>query len=424
MARALHQVAGEEDQTPYSPEALLISALLETGSFDPARHHITPDDIEAWPKLWAFCEEYQARAGVAPPLSLVKQQFPDFELVPDVNVNWAADQVRRESSMRLMRHRMKAGLAALREDDLEGAYESLDGIARPRVLHRAATSVLDHSSITEEFGVNRIEVPYPTLMRATHGGIGDGELWFLAARLGMGKTFHLLDFAAVAAKCGARVCIHSLEMPYRQVAARTALRLVHRDKILVDKLRRGDEQERKEALDEIAATLPGSIEVLDPSHGPVNTVGAVRESCHDYNLVLVDHVGLLRDSSGKRAIEDWRVMATISNVLRETTLETNTSILGAAQINRGGEKHGKNTAPKASDLAQSDALGQDADVLVTMGYVSERVRLFSAEKVRNGPNLRWHTRFEPDRNDFSEITKEMAEVLKMEDEDRSVRNTI
>lgn len=422
MARALHEVAGEDDQDELSPEALLISAFLETGTFEPAPLHVQDEDIEAWSKLWKFGREYQQATGVAPPMSLVKQRFPDFEVIPDVNPSWAAQQVLSASHLRQLRHRMKAGLAAVRDDDLEGAYAALEGLQRPRMNRRPPTSVLDHSSVQEQFDVRRIEVPYQSLMRVTGGGIADGELWYLAARLGQGKTTHLLDYAAQAAKCGVRVCIHSLEMPYRQVAFRTALRLAQRDKILVDKLRKGDELEKKEALDEIASTLPGSIDVLDPSHGAINTVGSVKESCHEYDLVFVDHVGLLRDSTGKRAVEDWRVMATISNVLRETTLETNTTIFGAAQVNRGGEKHGKNP-PKASDLAQSDALGQDADVLVTMMEVSERVRVHSAEKVRNGPSIKWWTKFDYERNDFSEISKELAEVLKMEDEDRAQRYT-
>ena len=313
-------------------------------------------------------------------------------------------------------------LNAVREEDIEGAFEHLESIRRPRTHRRSATSVLDHSSVTEQFDVKRIEVPYPTLMRVTNGGIADAELWYLAARLGTGKTTSLLDFAASAAKTGVSVCIHSCEMPYRQVAWRTALRLAARDKILVDKLRRGDELEKKEALDEIGSTLPGSIVVLDPSHGAINTIGSVKESCQEYDLVIVDHVGLLRDHTGKRAIEDWRVMATISNMLREMTLETNTSVLGAAQVNRGGDKHGKGTPPKASDLAQSDALGQDADVLVTMSEFSERSRVFSAEKVRNGPSAKWYTRFDYDRNDFTEISKELAETISDEDDDRAKRH--
>lgn len=420
MARALHEVDGEDDQDPLSPEALLISAFLETGTFDPEPLHVRDQDIEAWSKLWAFGREYQASAGTAPPMSLVKQRFPDFEPITDVSVEWAAGQVRNAGAMRELRHHAKAMLAAAKDDDLEGAFEALENVHRPPSQRRHATSVLDHSSVAEQFDVKRIEVPYPSLMKVTNGGIADGELWYLAARLGKGKSTILLDYAAAAAKCGVRVCIHSLEMPYRQVAWRTALRLAAKDKILVDKLRRGDQLEKKEALDEIGSTLPGSIEVLDPGHGAINTLGSVRESCYEYDLVLVDHVGLMRDHTGKRAVEDWRVMATISNVLREITLETNTTIFGAAQVNRGGEKSG-GTPPKASDLAQSDALGQDADVLLTMSEYSERVRAHSAEKVRNGPSIRWWTRFDYDRNDFTEISKEMAEVLKAEDTDRAER---
>src|SRR5690242_6808832 len=107
MTRALHEVDGEDDQNPLSPEALLISAFLETGTFDPEPLHVRDEDIEAWAKLWAFGREYQQVAGTAPPMSLVKQRFPDFEATPDVSVEWAAAQVREAGAMRALRHQAK-----------------------------------------------------------------------------------------------------------------------------------------------------------------------------------------------------------------------------------------------------------------------------------------------------------------------------
>jgi len=421
MAQGLRPMrlrATDDEQSPSAPEALLISAMLEQGSFDPSAYFIGENDVEAWRKLWDFGVEYQSKAGVAPPLSLVRRQFPEFELTPDIDVSWAASKVREAAAARDLRTRSMRMLAALSEEDLDGAFGAFEGMQRPRGHRKEPTSVFDHGLISDTFDGAKIEVPYPTLARATHGGIGRSQLWYLAARLGQGKTWELLGYAARAAKTGYRVGIASLEMPDAQMAARSLKRLAGRDAKLVAMLEDEEERVRKEAVDIIAASTPGAIEVADPSHGQINTTTAIAEMCREYDLVMVDHAGLLVGPDGRRAIDDWRSMAVISNVLREITLSTSTPVLAAAQINREGEKSHSQAPPKASNLSQSDALGQDADVVITMKRLSERVMVHSAEKVRNGPTLRWYTRFDPARARFEEISKEAAAELGMLDEDR------
>lgn len=408
---------GDEDESSTAPEALLISAFLEEGLFQPEKYHVSTDDIEAWKKLWNFCIDYQTVSGTAPPVSLVKKQFPDFEVHPNVSTTWAALKVRDAGSSRAMRHQIRETLSALNNEDLETAYTALAEVQRPRSFRKEPISVFDHTTVAMEFDVAKIEVPYASLGRAT-GGIGPGELWYLAARLGAGKTWFLLKYASRAAKAGYRVGIHSLEMPAQQMARRSHQLLCEGNATLLAQLRSEDIMDYKEALDIIASSTPGSIEVLDPSHGRINTTAAVAESCHDYDLVIVDHVGLLVSDAGHRAIDDWRSMALISNTLREITLATSTPVLGAAQTNRESERAGTVAPPKASQLAQSDSLGQDADVVLTMKRLSERTMVHSAEKVRHGPNLRWYTRFDPDKNKFEEISSEQQKEIALIDEDR------
>ena len=413
---------GQTDVNPLnSPEALLISAMLELGQFNPASYHVTDEDIDAWKKLWLFGVEYQQRAGEAPPLSLIRKQFPDFDLTTDISPKWAASKVQEAASARLLRHRSKAMLIALADEDIEGAFTALEGLQRPHSHRKQPDNIFDHEVLTDAFSIIKMDVPYPTLMRATRGGIAPGELWYLAARLGQGKTWEILGYAAHAAKCGYKVAVLSLEMPSQQVAKRALLRLAGRDTPLAALLESDNLAERMVAVDTIQARTLGSIKIIDPSHGVVNTTNCVKELCQEYDLVVVDHAGLLMTSDGRRAIDDWRAMAMISNILREITLATGTPILAAAQINREGEGRNSTAPPKVSNLSQSDALGQDADVVITMKRLSERVMIHSAEKVRNGPNLRWYTRFDPEKNRFEEITQEAALELGAMDDDRQAR---
>lgn len=407
----------EDREDEEAPEALLISAFLEEGEFSLAKHHVDHEDIEAWRKLWDFCVDYQHKAGGAPPLSLVKQRYPDFVLTKDVNTAWAVDQVLMASASRRIRHAMAAGAMALHEGDVGEAYDAISSVERPRAFAKEPKSIFDHALLEDTFDLGHIEVPWPTLQHLTKGGIGVGELWYIAARFKNRKTYSLSRMAARAATVGCRVGFASLEMPAGMIASRVLAELAGRDEQLLSALRSDDVFERKRAQDKLLERTPGTVSVFDPSDGPVSSTEHIRSMCADFDVVFVDHVGLMRTKDGKRAIEDWRLQATISNVLREITLETTTSVVAAAQINREGENAGSARAPKASHLAGSDALGQDADVVVTQKNLSKRVGVMSADKVRNGPEGNWYVRFEPDKGRHEEIAHDTALELMDQDGD-------
>lgn len=331
---------GDDDRAPDAPEALLISAYLTQGAFTPHRNSVTDDDIVAWKPLWELCTDYQAKAGKAPPVSLIKERFPEFRVIPDLDPTWAAQQVIDAAVMRDMRGGIHATLKALGEEDLHGAYAELEKVRRPRGFVREPTSVFDHSVITDRFHLSRIKVPYETLDKASDGGIAPAELWYIAARFAQGKSWEAHGYAACAANAGHRVGLISCEMPAAQVGMRILRRIAGRDSMLQRMLTSDNEISRKEAADLLHEKTAGAVNVLDPSHGRINTISAVHDLCEEYDLVIVDHVGLMQDSTGRRAVDDWRVMGSISNQLREVTLETNTPVLGVAQINREGAKTG------------------------------------------------------------------------------------
>lgn len=416
----LRRRTGDEAATPDSPEALLISAYLLAGKFTPHRHGVQDEDIVAWQHVWKFCMDYQEKEGTAPPLSLIERRFPDFEVVPDMKPTWASQQVIAAANSRDMRGGIHAALKSINEDDLLTAYTSLEKVKRPRGFRKEPTSIFDHQAIADRFEMSRIEVPYPTLMHASSGGIAPSELWYIGARFGQGKSWEITGYASAAAKGGASVAICSYEMPAAQVAFRSLRRMAGRDRVLQGLLSSDVEADRKEAADIIASHTPGSIKVFDPSHGRINTNAAVHDLCEEYDLVICDHVGLMQDAQGRRAQDDWRVMATISNILRETTLETQGRILGVAQINREGGKTSAWSPPKADHLAQSDSLGQDADVIVTLkrpGYESGgRVMIHTTAKMRDAAQVKWYSHFEPYKGIFHEITQEEARELDMVDE--------
>lgn len=407
---------GESSEDLQSAEALLISAFLEDGQFVPEKHLITSDDIAGWGKLWAFCHDYQKKAKKAPPMSLVKRQFPEFEVTPDIDVTWAAAKVREESAFRNLRHQSAAMLAAVNEGDLDGAFGALSQVSKPRLAKPEGMSVFDHTAFEEEFDVGGIEVPFGTLQSAS-GGIRPGEFWIIAMRLGQGKTFTALCFAAMAAKIGCRVGMLAMEMPAKQVNRRLLRIMAAKDTKLLAQLDSEVVSERKKAIDYLREHTPGHVDVFDPSHGMINTTGYLEDACFEYDLVIPDHLGLMKTNDNKRAIEDWRLMSVISNTVRETTLKTSTPVLALAQINREGDHNAKGSTrpPKASQLSQSDSLGQDADVVVTGRRPSAHTMRYEAVKLREGPNVQWYARFDPARARFEELTKDQYEQVSIND---------
>jgi len=113
-------------------------------------------------------------------------------------------------------------------------------------------------------------------------------------------------------------------------------------------------------------------------------------------------------------------MAAISNILKETAVQRSIPILAAAQINREGDTMGNKPA-KLKNLAQSDALGQDADSVITMKQLSKTVAVYSLEKNRSGEGgALWHTMYLPNEGRFDEIGFDRARDMRERDIEREM----
>lgn len=395
------------DESSTAPEALLLSAFLEVGEFDPQRFGVLDTDIVAWSQVWSMCAEYaSATNGQAPPISLVTKTFPDFEITRDVRAEYAASKVREAAAEREIRERTREAITALNDGDLSDVYEVLSSI-RPRTEAKAVpASVFDVREVAARHNVKRIAVPYPALQRAS-GGIAAGELWYIAARSGHGKTWDVMHYAGHAARQGERVAVLSLEMPHAQVSMRGLTTMTRGDRDLLRLLRSSEEEDWQAAVDAIKESTPGEVHVFDHSHGMITTIDFVRSIINDYDLVIIDHMGLMT-SGGARAVDDWRIQAAISNELRALVLASSSRVLAAVQVNREGSRGRASRPPTLTSLAGSDALGQDGDVVITQRRWSKSVKVHSAEKIRDGEELRFHSHFDPRRGRFGEMTYEQA----------------
>jgi hypothetical protein len=167
----------------------------------------------------------------------------------------------------------------------------------------------------------------------------------------------------------------------------------------------------EELNDRLEAT-GGALDIHTPKDGQV-TPSVVRSRADEYHLNVVDYIGLMKADNGHASVDDWRVAAQISNAMKDVALATSSGLLCAAQINREGET-GQNP-PKVKNLAQTDALGQDGDVVVTMRNKSRVATHFSLEKNRHGEGgHHFFTTFEPNIGRYDEISAEQAETLALD----------
>jgi replicative DNA helicase len=240
----------------------------------------------------------------------------------------------------------------------------------------------------------------------------------VGARLGQGKTNIVCGgYVARAVLEGFSVAYYSLEMPHRQIKRRINRAICQRlSKKLLAEYDSFDRDEHNKALDQLAEQVPGRFGIYDPTHGPCD-VHAVRDALSEVDLVVVDHVGLMR-LGNKLAVSDWRIAAEISNRCTEETLRSNGRLLEVVQVNRQGESASPLHTPRMADIGGTDQLGQDASVGITMSRFSTSVMLHSAEKLRDGASLRWFTRFDPANARYELITRDQAPALAVKDEDQ------
>ncbi|MBE6577360.1 MAG: replicative DNA helicase [Ruminococcaceae bacterium] len=192
-------------------------------------------------------------------------------------------------------------------------------------------------------------------------GMGNSDLILVGARPGMGKTSFALNIATnVAVQSKKTVCIFSLEMSAEQLVTR-----VISSEAMIDSnsLRTGKIDAKQ--WDEIAKTsakLAGCNILIDDSTGVTVTgmKGKLRR-VKDLGLVVVDYLGLMQ--SDKKTDNRVNEVADISRNLKIMAKELNVPVICCAQLSRGPESR-NDKRPMLSDLRDSGAIEQDADVVI------------------------------------------------------------
>lgn len=407
-----------------SSEALLISALVNSEQTQLAKGYgVEPEMLVGYQAEYRWVLSYENTYGTAPSKETLLHRFPDFPWADSVDVAFAAAEVIENNNHRDLRRAVRTAASHIAEGDFEEAALALSSFV-PTPPRRPATNMLHELAFLDAYANEKpdgLALPWKTLQNLT-GGIRPGDLWYWAARLGMGKSWLSTEIATQALLDGRRVMVWSLEMPKEQWLTRVHVALGKRLGVPVDHVAMRDRHydliAYRKLVNRIRDEVPGFLDIADATSGVVSpALLAARAS--DYELHIVDYAGLMHTPMGKRAVDDWRLMAAISNELKYVAAGHKTRILALAQINREGDSLSK-YPPKVKNLAQSDALGQDGDVVVTHKRYAKSAQILSLEKNRHGSDGHYlWTRYLPNEGTFHEISQDVADDLRdREDMDR------
>jgi replicative DNA helicase len=230
-------------------------------------------------------------------------------------------------------------------------------------------------SLDERFsspgGITGVPTGFNDLDNMT-AGLQPTELIILAARPAMGKTSFALSLAQNAAISGGwPVLVFSLEMSSTQLAERL---LCSEARVDSSALRRGQLQRQDMTnLTYAANTLSKAPILIDDT--PALTIREVRARARRFRsnrelfgdkkagLIVVDYLQLMRGSTQNKNGSREQEISEISRGLKSLAKELNCPVLALSQLNRSLEQR-QDKRPMLSDLRESGAIEQDADLIV------------------------------------------------------------
>lgn len=261
------------------------------------------------------------------------------------------------------------------------------------------------------------------------GGMRTGQLIVLAARPGMGKTALAMAVAVNVAELDTAALFVSLEMGRCELTDRLICTLgeVDSQRFQAARFLNADEKARITTATERIIKLPVIID--DNAIRNVSQISAVgRKSKRKRNigLIVIDYLQLIDTPRSKDSRQEK--VAAVSKGLKGLARQLGIPVIVLAQLNRECEKR-PDKKPHISDLRESGAIEQDADVVMLLfraGYYDSANDDGTAEviiaKNRNGPTGTARLHFEGRFTKFSNLSRQQEPDRSRHDQDQEARS--
>ena len=292
-----------------------------------------------------------------------------------------------------------------------GTSEKLGFVDIKELLPKAAQRIDDLYQLDDPNGVTGVPTGYADLDRKT-AGLQPGDLIIIAGRPSMGKTSLALNIAEhVGMEAGLPVAIFSMEMG----AAQLTMRLLGSvGKLDQHKMRIGqlEDEDWPKLTNALGVLNEAPIFIDEGSALNSYEVRARARRLHrqqgKLGLIVIDYIQLMSSANDQSGENRATEVSEISRSLKALAKELNVPVVALSQLNRSVESR-PDKRPMMSDLRESGAIEQDADVIMFI-YRDEVYNPETAEKgvaeillskQRNGPTgvakltfLGQYTRFE------------------------------
>lgn len=257
-------------------------------------------------------------------------------------------------------------------DLLDSAEQSLFSVSQGNLKRNYESSLnlvkqaLDRiSAISQREGLSGVPSGFREVDRVTSGW-QRSDLIILAARPGMGKTAFVLSMARnMAIGHKVPVAVFSLEMSSVQLITRM---ISSETGIGAEKLRRGnlDPTEWAQLTSKVKGLQEAPIYIDDT---PGLSIFDLRAKCrrlasqHQIGVIVIDYLQLMTAGNSKAGGNREQEISSISRALKSIAKELDIPVIALSQLSRAVETRGGSKRPLLSDLRESGAIEQDADIV-------------------------------------------------------------
>lgn len=214
--------------------------------------------------------------------------------------------------------------------------------------------------------ISGITTGFADLDRQT-SGLHNSDLIIVAARPAMGKSAFAINIATNAAlKDKVPVAIFNLEMSKEQVVNRILCSeaMVDSNKVRTGQIEDNDWMKLASA----SGILSEAPIYIDDTPGI--SIMEIRAKCRklkmekDIGLIVIDYLQLIQGSSNKRNASREQEISEISRSLKILAKELDVPVIALSQLSRAAEQRKDDHRPMLSDLRESGAIEQDADIVM------------------------------------------------------------
>lgn len=250
-------------------------------------------------------------------------------------------------------------------------------------------------------------------------GFHPHQLIIIAARPAVGKSALALNMAINAAKSTNKaIAIFSLEMPAEQLVSRmlSSVGQIAGNKLQTGKLENEDWKRVNEAMSQLSDT-----NIYFDDSGSITT-NEIKTKCRrlatkkeGLGLIIIDYLQLISGNSKSASASRQQEVSEISRNLKTMAMELEVPVIALSQLSRGVEKR-EDKRPVLSDLRESGAIEQDADIVAAIHNPNTDAPIDGAPvpieliilKHRNGPIKNINLLFKKNTSTFLSFKKEEA----------------